>query len=202
LRLFSYKNMFLPLFLAGFWLAGTARATAIFDFDSPTGNLGFSNMYTSGGVSITASAFTVFGTTDLYGKADGGDENGLGLSDEPLSHEITPGSFIQLDLSDVLGDGPFTINFGSTTGIDIWQIVQTNTPGTLLGATPVLFGDNETGHTISPTDRYLDITAFSGDVLLASLVLDDPPAIPEPASAILITSGLVLVGIGRLRRKS
>ncbi len=191
------------LFLAAFCAAATAQATTMYSFDSPTGNLGISNTYTVNLLSITATAFTNMGSVDLYGKANGGDENGLGLSnDSSGDREITPGSFIQLNLTNVLGDVPFTITFGSSTGSDAWEIVQTNTAGTMAGGSVLLTGTNESGHTISPTDTYLDITATGGNILLATLTLGAGNAIPEPSAVVLLASGLILVGLGRVRRKS
>lgn len=193
------------LFLAAYFAAGTAHATTTYSFDSPTGNLGISETYTVSLLSITATAFTDSGSVDLYGKAAGGDENGLGLTNDPSgNHEITPGSFIQLNLTNVLGDVPFTITFGSSTGSDAWEIVQTNTAGTMAGGSVLLTGSNESAHSISPTDTYLDITATSGNILLATLTLGAGNAntIPEPSAVILLASGLLLVGVGKVRKKS
>src|SRR5579872_3994257 len=83
-------------------LATSANAAVIFNLDSPSGLLGNTQVYNSGGLSITASGFTGSGgsPTALFGKADGGDENGIGLHDDPTSdNEISGTNFIQIDVS-------------------------------------------------------------------------------------------------------
>ncbi len=184
----------------------SAHATVItFNFDSPTGSQGTSHTYTFSGYSITATAFGS-GSPNLYGKNAGGDENGLGLSNDPSGdHEITPGSFIQLNLSNILSFTPLLISINSSTGTDAWKIYETNTAGTLSGATLLLSGSNESSHSISPTDTYLDITASCGNVLLSSLSFDDgsipPQSIPEPASLSMMGAGVGLIGWIARRRK-
>src|SRR3979490_3259517 len=96
-----------------FSLAGLLAATALglssaqaaiitWDFSSQTGNLGTTEGYTSGGISITAAGFTSDSfahTTDLYGKnGGGGDEKGLGLNNDP-DHEISGDNIIRIDFS-------------------------------------------------------------------------------------------------------
>jgi len=65
------------------------------NFNTPTGDQGTTPTY--GGVTATAYGP---GTQHLYGKNDGGDEKGLGLTSDPSGDlEIVNGQFIQLDVS-------------------------------------------------------------------------------------------------------
>ncbi len=181
-----------------------ANATVItFNFDSVTGDLGHTQSYTVDGFTITATAEpnSRYGP-DLYGKANGGDENGLGLTNDPThDHEITPGSFIQLNISSILAYDPLTLIIDSSTGNDAWAVYETNSANTLSGATSLKTGNNEHSFTINPTDTYLDITATCGNVLLNSLSFDPNAATPEPASMAMIGGGLGLLGLLRFRRR-
>src|SRR5260221_264902 len=74
------------------------------NFGSPTGDQGTTHTY--GGITATAyGASTPAGAPPhLFGKSDGGDENGVGLTTDPSGqHEITVGDFIQLDLTSLIG---------------------------------------------------------------------------------------------------
>jgi hypothetical protein len=189
------KHMKITLLVGMVCLCSTVySATIFYDFSTATGDLGASHVYSSSGVSITATAFPV-GEAHLYGKAAGGDENGLGLTNDLSGdHEITFGSFIQLDISTLMAYNALTIKMGSTTGGEGWSIYQTNTNGTLSGASLLLSGSDELSHNVSPTKTFLDITAFkSGDnVLLGSMA-----AVPEPNSLALIGAVLGLVALVR-----
>ena len=194
------------LLLSLFGLMGVAaNATIItFNFDSATGDLGHTQTYTEGGITITATAEpnSRYGP-DLYGKALGGDENGLGLTNDWTGdHEITPGSFIQLTITSLIPYNPLTLIIDSSTGNDAWAIYETNTANSLSGATSLKTGTSEHSFTVSPTDTYLDITATCGNVLLNSLSFDPNAATPEPASMGLIGGGLGLIGLLKFRRKS
>ena len=93
--------------------ATAADAAVVFDFgvgpngvttSSWAGNQGQTHTYTASGLTIIASAFGPArnGAADqLYGKHSGGDENGLGMTNDPSGdHEIYYGKgFVQLDVS-------------------------------------------------------------------------------------------------------
>lgn len=194
------------LLLSLFSLIGVAANASVitFNFDSSTGNLGHTQTYTVDGFTITATAEpnSRYGP-DLYGKAAGGDENGIGLTNDwSGDHEITPGSFIQLSITSITPYDPLTLIIDSSTGDDAWAIYQTNSANTLSGATLLKSGTSEHSFTVNPTGSYLDITATSGNVLLNSLSFDPNAATPEPASMGLIGGGLGLLGLLRFRRKS
>ncbi len=181
-------------------------ATVTFNFDTcgngttKNASCGSSTTYSSGTYSITATDESSWGT--LYAKQNGGDEDGLGLTDDTTGeHEITPGSFIQLSVSSILGNGPLTIFMDSSTGSDAWKVYETNTLGSMTGGTSLKTGSSELGFTLTPGDKYLDITATSGNVLLSSLSFS-PAATPEPGSLALLGTGVLgLAGIVRRRLK-
>ncbi len=162
------------------------------NFNTPTGDQGTSHTY--GG--ITATAYGA-GTQHLYGKNDGGDENGLGLTSDPSGdHEITVGQFIQLDVTSLEG---LTISFimNSSTSPDAWKVFESSTAFATSGSSTVT-GTNESSHTITITSgmKYLDFTATDGNVLLNSISYT---ATPEPVTLALTGSGLV--GLFLLRRR-
>jgi hypothetical protein len=191
-----------------FALAPSAWATSIdFNFDNPSGPLGTSQTYTSGGVTITAYGFagTPTGTpTDLYGKHAGGSENGLGLADY-TDFEISTDSFVQLDLTNLWalspGTGLLDMSIGSVQEGESWQIFGSDIKGTL--GTEIQHGttDAPTDFTLKGTAEhytYLGVEAGSGNVLLSTLSVDPTPA-PEPSSILLLGTGLL--GIGAFGRK-
>src|SRR5206468_3111124 len=93
--------------------ASAASATVNIDFGSQPGNLGPTATYTSGGLTVTASGysdgFILSAPTALYGKNQGGDEQGLGLAADPSGqNEIywgnsVLGAFVELDVSALFG---------------------------------------------------------------------------------------------------
>jgi hypothetical protein len=103
-------------------------------------------------VTITADGFGgTFGTpVNLFGKNDGGDEKGLGLTNDPtLENEISGGSFIRISLPAFAPDrrgfparGSFTMD--STTDGESWQVWASLSPTT--GYVPLLTGDDELSH--------------------------------------------------------
>jgi hypothetical protein len=96
------KTCFLQNLAITVLFAGAMQAATItWDFSTGTvGNVGSSTeIFTKSGFSVTANGFasnTV--ARNLFGKAAGGDENGLGLVDTS-DNELSGNNFIQLDLS-------------------------------------------------------------------------------------------------------
>lgn len=180
-----------------------ASATTItFNFNEFPGNLGIVKTYTVGSYSITATAEGT-PTPDLWGKAEGGSENGLGLTSDPSGdHEVTAGNVIQLNISSILGNGPLTLTMGSVTaGQEDWEVFETNKAGAFTGKV-LDTGDTQAAFVIDPADTYLDITATRGNILLSTLsfsVKSKPqtppgdPLVPEPSSAVLIGIGFGLL---------
>lgn len=190
--------------------SSASAATVLFDFSASPhqNNVGPTETYTVSGVSLIASGFTYFwnSPTDLYGKHDGGTENGLGLAIGE-DHEIGyHEGWVQLNVQDL-----FTkltnVQFGtnSTTNGETWTVYGTNTAGTLSGATQVITGNTEGLHSLGALGayKYYDFVSTShnggGDFLITSL--QGVTAVPELGTWGMMLLGMGMVGAGlRLRR--
>ena len=190
-------------FLAAMAIATGANAT-VFDFSLAPhqDNIGTTESYTVDGLTIVASGFTAANAaTDLFGKHDGGDENGLGLANDPSGqNEIHFGSgYVQLDVQGLFGNVIAAQTFfgtNSTTEGEQWTVYGTNTAGTLAGAAQVSQGTNEGQHLLPSlgTYRYYDFvstTALGGQNYLISNLTTT--AVPEPA-----TWAMMIIGMGGL----
>lgn len=206
------KAKFAVLALAAMFLtAAPVFATGVnFDFSTPAGALGVSQTYTSNGVTITAYGFsactggitvalTNCSRNDLYGKTNGGDESGLGLTGSS-DFEIGTNQMVQLDLTNLikLGATSVTLEIGSVQpgeGYDIWE-------GSTLGSSGALVITNGqldvTPFTVSLNSKnpFLGVSAYSSDVLLSSLAAPTP----EPGTLALLGTGLLAFGFGLRRR--
>jgi hypothetical protein len=163
-------------------------------------------------IPIIVSAFGITGTQpptppDLFRKEVGGDETGMGLTNDPTGDdEISAGhGFIQLDLASLNAIPPtsFALSFmaDSTTSPDEWQVCITNTAGSDTCATPIT-GTDELIHTINTGgDRYLDVSAVTGNVLLSELNANVVPAplVGHGLPALLAIGG-ILFGAKLLER--
>ena len=177
----------------------TGAKAAVFDFSTPTGDQGTSHIYTSGALSTT---LTAFGTpaAHLWGKADGADENGVGMTNDPSGdHEIFFGKgFIQVDTT---GLNQIQFAFNSTTEGEEWSVFGSNTSG-VLGSL-IVSGTGEGGNTaILPTFTFYDIEstkALGGQNILLENMTAFPSGVqqnggvPEPA-----TWAMMLLGFGGL----
>jgi hypothetical protein len=192
-------------------------ATVVFDFGVGstgtathgwTGDLTTSDAFTIGSQTVVATAFTPFWNPgDLYGKHGGGDENGLGLTNDGSGdHEIANGDgFIQLNVSGLTG--ALALAFGSTTGSDQWTVYGTNTAGSgSFGALPggthtIGSGTTESSLNLTGGYKYYDIVATgseSSNVLIKSLTV---AGVPEPATWGLMTTGVFCVGAAMRRQR-
>lgn len=199
-------------------LGASAAAATTINFTNPPGDtVGTSHTYTDGGsLSVTATGYSSDGgsTTRLYGKNAGGDEIGLGLTADPAGQdEIFKGGFIQLDVSNLIGNVTSAMfHFGSTTQGETWEVFGSNTAGVL--GTGLLTGTNdEASHNLLGlagwgTYQYYDFVSLgtkttdgftSGNVLLGNLAL--VPSVPEPATWAMMLLGFGAIGVSFRRRK-
>jgi hypothetical protein len=178
--------------------------TLNYDFSNPTGTLGTSQTYTVDGVTVTARGYSGISSpssvgtpTNLFGKADGGDENGVGIA-AATNHEIQNPYFIQLDLTNVFSKLQVTseqLSMGSVQSgapfFETYDIYGSNTlgvPGTKLISAGTL---DETLFDIPNFGSYTYITAGTSnpDVLVSGLSIVGT-VVPEPGSLALAVFGL------------
>ena len=200
---------------------GMLQASTVYNY--AFGGLGDlnSNTHTFAPVSgsaptITATGFSGLGSSaksvNLYSKGTSAfpiknDESGLGLdNDTSGDHEITSGSAIMLDLSNIdkFSLSSLGLYTESTTDGEKWAIWGSNSAPTLnhsfsMPTSGVITGSSEGDQNISSLDgdRYLYITATCGNILLGGVTATDPT--PEPASAGML--GVALLGSGLVFRK-
>ncbi len=206
-------------------LGATALATApaaqaaviTIDLGNPSGNLGTDSTYSTSAGNVVASGYTAPHVDgDLYGKAQGDDEQGLGLAADP-THEnelFSPanggtGAFIQLDVSDLFNSVSAVDFFmGSSTAGEKWAVYGSNTDAAGLG-TLLLTGTDQgsaNSHTLPGFGQYDFYNFYSlgtngtsfGNVLLGGLTLTE--AVPEPATWAMMLLGFGAVG-WQLRRR-
>jgi hypothetical protein len=164
-----------------------------------------------GGYSLTASGFSsaaVLGsapTVDLVGKWGGaaeGTENGLGLVDDPShQNEITHPNLIQIVFTgSAAASNNRLFTMGSTTGSESWIIYETNTAGTLAGATSIIGTTSGEGNEISVGKfnyYYVGSNTEGGNVLLSEV----EAAVPEPSTWAMMILGFMGVGFMAYRRR-
>lgn len=201
--------------LAALAAASAANAATTINFNTSTGHLPSSKTYTAGSLSVTATGYASTGvTTDLFGKNNGGDENGIGLNGY-TDNEINKGTdFIQLDMSNLLLNATGASFFmNSTTNGEWWNVYGSNSAGSL--GTYLFDGHDEgTTHLHSLTNwgtyQYYDFVArgtcnsdgFSctaGNVLLGGLSVNG--AVPEPSTWAMMLIGFGAMGFASRRRR-
>lgn len=125
-------NRLLLSTVLAFGLAAPAYAISInWDFGQHPGAIGTTQGFSADGETLTARGFTAGDSpTALFSKQGGGDENGLGLQNDPTGeNEISLNhGFVQLNLDGPLADhvSNFTFSMGSTTQGEGWGVWGSN----------------------------------------------------------------------------
>lgn len=206
---------------AALLVSSPLMADTSYDFSSPAGILGTSQVYngTNGG-SITAYGWGCFTSLsgvdasstpnascfsesyvapiDLYGKTDGVGETGLGFANDPLGdNEVSQSDYIQFDLTNAGGtSGNWT--FGSVqSGEEVYYCFGTS--DSISGDCGSYTGTGSSALVTIPLDwsgyNNLYVIGAQNDILVSSAT-----AVPEPGSLALFGTGLLgLVGV--IRRK-
>ena len=198
----KHKFTTMIMALAAIGALATQANAVTFDFQSSGSNLnlGTTETFTVGGISLTASGFLTNGTpTDLFSKFTLGNpsETGLGTNIDS-EKEVNTTDFIQLTLPTTPPSNFNMVLLASVQFGEQAKVYFTTTPGTLTGATLIGTITNADGSvTIPAGDQtgFIDITAGAVNILLASATISTP----DSGSAVALL-GIALAGIEGVRR--
>ena len=150
------------------------------------------------GIGILASS-----STDLFLKAGGGDENGLGLTCCDSDHEINLGQSIMFDLSSLFSHNvtSLTLMLGSIQSGESAQVCDLDLC--------ITFNSSDDTKAVSIMTLYTDmkkhdsgtltINGVTGDVLVDQM--EATTSVPEPSSLLLVGNGIfMLAGAGVVRK--
>jgi hypothetical protein len=174
------------------------------------GLLGTTQGYTVSGVTLTAAGFSSAGAlagapnVALFGKTGGGNENGLGLANDPTpgENEIQGTSLVQIAMAAGLNN--VTFQMASTTGSDAWEVWGSSS-ATALGAPIILSGNDELSHPL-PFFAFYNFGAAgfspaSGNVLLGSISAVPGPIVGAGLPGLVAACGGLLALARRRRRQ-
>ena len=199
----KHKFTTMIMALAAMGALATQANAVTFDFQSSGNNvnLGTTETFTVGGISLTASGFLTNGTpTDLFAKFTLGNpsETGLGTNID-AEKEVNTTDFIQLTLPTTPPSNFNMVLLASVQFGEQAKVYFTTTPGTLTGATLIGTITNADGSvTIPAGDQtgFIDITAGAANILLESATVS---SVPDSGSAVALL-GIALAGIEGVRR--
>src|SRR5215469_6205237 len=176
-----------------------------FAFVGTLGDIGKTDTFTSGSLSLVATGYSAPGmTADMWAKSEGPIETGIGLASQ-IHHEISGNMFIQLNLTQILAVHPYSLVLviDSIEAGEAYNVWGSNTAGQL----GMLLASHQTSRTFTLPDLgtfdYISITTPSDTSVFSNVTLEDVDvSTPEPSSAGLLLWGLVaLVSAGTLGRK-
>jgi hypothetical protein len=177
--------------------AGSAKGDFDLNFDFTNGTQGIQSnnpqAFQAEGAGNSGYTITAFGagpntagqTTQLYVKSAGGDESGLGLTNDPTGeHEVSPGSYLRVDFSALkaqVGARDVTFQIGSVQAHEGFALFGSNTADwPPSNDAPLWTAINTTGHSSIYT------TTFSADLIapynyfFLTAITDDPVNYPNP----------------------
>ena len=211
-----HKSVLAGLLAVTAGIAGLSSANAAtYDWNftpASDGALGNSATYANGAppLSAVATGYTNngFGTmTTLFGKHDGGDENGIGINSDPTGdHEIWGATVIQVTLASGLSN--IQAKMGSTTDGETFTVWGSSTSATSGYSQLIANGTSDNAFfslsALCPTcnNFYFGIGSLApagSNVLLEEITAVS--SVPLPAALPLFASGLGALGLLTRRRK-
>jgi hypothetical protein len=209
-RVVTLRNgVFVCALSVGLGLLIPAAGATTVNFTPPVGDAGVSNTYgfvtatagTLSGGNFTAS--TSAATLQLFGKADGGDENGLGVT-PGVDNEISGNSVIEITFNSATVPGTRMFQMDSVTSPDNWTVLgSTNATS---GFAPISGLTNMTdelvNHALPDADNFFLFAigdSPGASVLLGNIAADLASPVPLPPAIFLF--GAALAGLGFLGRR-
>ena len=201
------------LFLVSTILAAASPAmatTVSWDFGQHPGLLGTTQTFTdSRGDPLLARGFNASDVgINLFSKNAGGDEKGLGLSNDPTGeNEISGRSFVQLNVDGALADhiDNFTFSMNSSTDGEKWAVFGSNDAHpftfTLLSS-----GADELLHSLANGyDNYSffyngPATGVGGANVLLGSFGGTLAAVPEPSTWAMLLGGFAFMAFFGVRK--